>query len=71
MSLSTSLMTVAALDSLGELANRGAVPRDEALRARGYRHLVHRGYLIFYKVLPKRVQVYRVLHGKRSLRDIL
>jgi toxin ParE1/3/4 len=61
-----------AVESLGQSPGRGAVPRDEVLRARGYRYLVHREYLIFYKLLGKQqVRVYRVLHGKRAFRDLL
>ena len=37
----------------------------------GYRYVVHREYLIFYKVLGAYVRVYRVLHGRRMYRDIL
>lgn len=60
-----------AIDSLDELAERGSTPRDPVLRQRGFRYLVHRSYLIFYKITPKHVRIYRVLHGHRAYRDIL
>ncbi len=59
-----------AIGSLDELANRGK-PRDPILRRKGYRYLVHGSYLVFYKVTPKQVRVYRVIHGKRAYQDIL
>lgn len=62
---------IAAVESLDELAERGAAPRDPTLRRQGYRFLVHDPYLIFYKVLPRTVRVYRVLHGHRAYRGLL
>ena len=44
----------------------GLSPRDERLRARGYRVLVEGEYLIFYKDFRRHIRVYRVLHGKRK-----
>jgi len=60
-----------AIESLAQFSDRGVLPRDEALRQRGFRYLVRRQYLIFYKVLRAQVRVYRVVHGKRAYRDIL
>jgi toxin ParE1/3/4 len=60
-----------AIESLATLANRCPTPRDEALRRRGYRYLVHHEYLIFYKVLRKQVRIYRVLRASRAYRDLL
>lgn len=60
-----------AIESLEEHADRGAPPRDPALRAKGFRHLVHGPYLVFFKVLRKQVRVYRVIHGHRAYRGLL
>lgn len=60
-----------AIASLDELAERGATPRDPNLRLQGYRFLVYRDYLVFYKVLPRQVRIYRVLHGHRAYRGLL
>jgi toxin ParE1/3/4 len=60
-----------AIESLGTLSERGATPRDEALRQQGYRFLVHGQYLVFYKVLRQQVRVYRVLQGSRAYRSLL
>ena len=60
-----------AIQGLDALAERGPRPRDPTLRARGFRFLVHGDYLVFYKVLPRQVRVYRVLHGRRAYRGLL
>jgi toxin ParE1/3/4 len=54
------------MESLANNAERAALPRDAHLRARGYRFLIRRPYLIFYKVTPRMVRIYRVVHGKRA-----
>ena len=59
------------LHSLGDLPERGAVPRDAHLRRAGYRYVQHGEYLIFYKVLRSQVRVYRILHGRRLYKDLL
>jgi toxin ParE1/3/4 len=60
-----------AMESLENMAHRGAKPRDPILRAAGYRFLVEGTHLIFYKVAGRQVRVYRVLHAKRAYRGIL
>lgn len=60
-----------AVESLGKLSERGATPRDPVLSQRGYRYLRHHEYLVFYKVLPRQVRVYRVVRGKRAYRHLL
>ena len=47
------------------------MPRDQRLRDLGYRGLIQREHLVFYKVLPRQVRVYRVLHGRRRYADLL
>jgi plasmid stabilization system protein ParE len=60
-----------AIDSLSTMSDRGALPRDPIVRARGYRLLVHDPYLILYKVTGRQVRVHRVLRGSRAYRDLL
>ncbi len=60
-----------AIERLSQFPNRGARPRDEGLRAQGYRFLVEGSYLIFYKVGRTQVRVFRVLHGKRAYERLL
>jgi toxin ParE1/3/4 len=60
-----------AIESLSTMSERGASPRDEALKRQGYRFLVHGNFLVFYKVTPRQVRVYRVLRGSRAYRGLL
>ena len=62
---------LAAIESLSSMAERGATPRDEALKQKGYRFLVHGQYLVFYKVGRRAVRVYRVLRGSRAYHSLL
>lgn len=62
---------LAAIETLATMPHRGARPRDPVLRARGYRFLTQKPYLIFYKVKGREALVYRVLRGSRVLRDLL
>ncbi len=62
---------LAAVDSLQDLADRGAMPRDLVLRQRGFRFLVHGRYLIFYKVLSRQVRVHRIVQGNRAYHALL
>ena len=62
---------VTAIESLADLPERGARPREARLRRMGYRFLVQGRYLVFYKVLRAQVRVYRVLHGSRAYSDLL
>ena len=59
---------------LGRLAafpRSGAVPKDRRLAARGYRLLVIGEHLAFYIAGPRRVEVHRVLHGRRRYEFLL
>ena len=59
------------IEGLENLPEMGVVPKDEYLKARGYRVLVEGEYLIFYKILSRQVRIYRVLHGRRKYRHLL
>lgn len=60
-----------AIESLERFADRGGAPRDPVLRGRRYRFLVHRRYVVFYKVTRREVLVHRVLHVRRAYKDLL
>ena len=60
-----------AAESLANNPARGAQPRDERLRRLGYRFMVVRPYLVFYKVAGRVVRVYRVLHGRQRYQRLL
>ena len=59
------------IESLGQMSERGTVPRDERLAALGYRVLVRGEHLVFYRVLRAQVRVYRVLHGRRKFAHLI
>jgi addiction module RelE/StbE family toxin len=54
---------------LKESPHSAPVARDEYLAAQGYRVLIFRKYLVFYKVAEKNRQaiIHRVVYGKRNL----
>ncbi|MBI3299860.1 MAG: type II toxin-antitoxin system RelE/ParE family toxin [Elusimicrobia bacterium] len=54
-----------ALGRLADYPESGTVPRDERLAAKGYRVVVIGEYLAFYLPHKGRVEVRRVVHGKR------
>jgi plasmid stabilization system protein ParE len=58
-------------ESLGDTPERGARPRDERLRALGFRFVIVAPYLLLYKVGPRTVRVYRVVHGHRRYEAVL
>jgi plasmid stabilization system protein ParE len=49
----------------------GRTPRDEKLRNSGYRVLVVESYLVFCIVRGRTAEIHRVIHGSRSLEDML
>ncbi len=49
----------------------GHIPRDDKLKSTGYRVLVVESYLAFYIVYGKTVEIHRVVHGSRSLDDLI
>ena len=60
--------------SISLLANQpmlGSIPKDHALAATGIRFLVVGNFLVFYVVMPKKIQVRRVLHSKRDYMSLL
>ncbi len=44
----------------------GHIPKDNRLKALGYRILVVNNYLVFYIVTGQIVEIRRILHGKRK-----
>jgi toxin ParE1/3/4 len=60
-----------ALEHLADAPHRGARCHDDVLRARGFRFVVIRTWLVFYKIHGRQVRVMRVLHGKRDWLSLL
>lgn len=59
---------------IGSLKNHpflGHIPRDDKLKASGYRILVIESYLVFYIIRGKTVEIHRIVHGSRNLDDII
>lgn len=54
-----------ALGRLARFPGSGVAPKDQRLVALGYRMVVIGEHLAFYVVTPDRVEIRRVLHGKR------
>ena len=65
----------AAYDTFGFLAPNGGIGRSRAdlgfPEIRSWRVDGFRRYLIFYRELPGRIQIWRVLHGARDLHQNL
>jgi plasmid stabilization system protein ParE len=57
--------------SLSDLPERCPHPRDLALKAKGYRYLLVKNYLVFFVVRDKTVQVRRILYARRDYRALL
>ena len=59
---------------IGNLINHpflGHVPHDDKLKSAGYRILVLDSYLIFYIIRGKTVEIHRIVHGSRNLKDLI
>jgi plasmid stabilization system protein ParE len=61
----------ASLERLSGFPKLGRIPRDDDLRAAGYRYLVSGEYLAFYSVEGRTVMVHRILPGRRDYRELL
>ncbi len=58
---------------IGSLATHpylGRIPKNEKLRAFGYRVLVVDSYLVFYVLRENVIEIHRVIHGTRHLDEI-
>ena len=64
-------LLIAEIESLSQMPFRCPKPRDIALAAKGYRHLIVENYLVFYVVARDTVQIRRILYAKRNYRRIL
>lgn len=49
----------------------GREPRHQKLREYGYRVLIIESYLVFYIVRGTVIEIHRVMHGSRSLEEIV
>ena len=61
-------------DTVSKLVNfpeLGKQPRDDKLKAFGYRILIINNYLVFYIITEKSVEIHRVLHSSRDYVNLL
>lgn len=57
------------IGSLTEMPERCPFARDVVLKARGYRYLIVKSYLVFFVIKDDTVQIRRIIYGKRSYLD--
>ena len=62
-----------AMRRLTEMPNRGALPRDTALRKQGHRVMVCEPYLVFYRCddETKTVIISAILHSRRDYVNLI
>lgn len=56
---------------LATMPHSGKIPDDARLKAMGYKIIVVGNYLVFYVVIGNKVEIRRVLHGKRNYSFLL
>ncbi len=59
------------LKLLSKNPHLGRIPKEDELRAAGYRFLVVEEYLIFYTIEGETIYVQRILHGARDYLNLL
>ncbi|MBI4371524.1 MAG: type II toxin-antitoxin system RelE/ParE family toxin [Elusimicrobia bacterium] len=59
------------LSRLADFPHSGAVPRDQRLTSRSYRVVIIGEYLAFYRLQGRRIEIHRVLHGRRRYSFLL
>ena len=60
-----------AISKLKVFPKLGKQPKDEKLKAFGYRILVINNYPVFYIITEKLVEIHRVLHSSRDYNNLL
>ena len=59
------------ISKLSQFPEIGRLPKDDKLKAFGYRVLIVASYLVFYIIKEDIVEIHRILHGSRDYRYIL
>lgn len=59
------------IGSLELMAERCPYVRNTVLKAKGYRYLIVKQYLVFYVIKGNTVQIRRILYGKRNYETLL
>ena len=61
-------------DTVSKLADFSEIrkqPKDDRLKAFGYRILIIKKYLIFYVITEKFIEIHRILHSSRDYNNLL
>lgn len=64
-------LLIEGIGGLSDLPERYPHPKDLALKAKGYRYLLVKNYLVFYVVSGKTVQIRRILYARRDYSSLL
>ena len=59
------------VSKLADFPELGKKPKDDKLKAFGYRVLVIEKYLIFYIITEKILEIHRILHSSRDFNNLL
>ena len=62
-------LIVEKIGSLAEMPERCPFARDVILKAKGYRYLIAKSYLVFFVFKDDTVQIRRIIYGKRGYLD--
>ena len=57
--------------ALSGFPDRGAYPKDSVLKSAGYRYIVHKEYLIFYRVTDESVYIEGIFNAKKDYMRVL
>ena len=57
--------------ALSSFPDRGAYPKDSVLKSAGYRYLVHKDYLVFYRIQGENVYVEGIFNAKKDYMRVL
>ena len=59
------------ITQLSQFPKLGKLPKDDKLKAFGYRVLIVANYLVFYIIKEDIIEIHRILHGSRDYQNIL
>ena len=59
------------ITTLAEMPERCALAKDRYLRMHGYRILLIKNYMVFFKIKEKVVEIHRILYAKRQYKWLL
>lgn len=54
------------ISKLEDFPNMGVIPKDLRLKSLNYRMLIIDNYLVLYTIKDQRIEIRRIVHGKRK-----